>query len=127
MQTATLPRTKHKFGQYFTPKIVADFMIELADIAKSATILEPSCGEGVFLSLLQDKGFSNLTAYEIDEDLAQSFSNVKYESFVSAKINETYDLIIGRGVIHHALDESTGIQAVSLIDRQRASWMTPLR
>ena len=86
---------KNKFGQYFTPKVVADFMIEMADISKNSSILEPSCGEGVFLEILQQKGFTNLTAYEIDEDLAQEFSNVRYESFVSAKINEKFDLIIG--------------------------------
>ena len=94
-QSRAATRTKNKFGQYFTPKVVADFMIELADISKSSTILEPSCGEGIFLKLLQQKGFNNLTAYEIDEDLAQEFSNVRYESFVSAKVNEKFDLIIG--------------------------------
>ena len=95
MEVAVKQITKNKFGQYFTPKVVADFMIEMADISKFSTILEPSCGEGIFLELLQQKGFNNLTAYEIDEDLAQNFSNVRYESFVSAKIDLTFDLIIG--------------------------------
>jgi len=94
-QSWAATRTKNKFGQYFTPKVVADFMIELADIPKNATILEPSCGAGIFLDLLHQKGFNDLTAYEIDEDLAKEFSNVRYESFVSAKINATFDLIIG--------------------------------
>jgi adenine-specific DNA-methyltransferase len=86
---------KNKFGQYFTPKAVADFMIGLADIAFNSKILEPSCGQGIFLDLLKKKGFEDVTAYEIDTDLATDFSNVKYESFVSAKINEKFDLIIG--------------------------------
>lgn len=95
MELAVRQSTKNKFGQYFTPKVVADFMIDLADISANSKILEPSCGEGVFLKLLQDKGFNNLTAYEIDEDLAQDFFNVRYESFVSATIDEKFDLIIG--------------------------------
>ena len=95
MKVEIIQSTKNKFGQYFTPKVVADFMIELADISNDSTILEPSCGEGIFLDLLQQKGFNYLTAYEIDDDLAQEFSNVRYESFVSAKINEKFDLIIG--------------------------------
>lgn len=95
MEIATKNSAKNKFGQYFTPEMVADFMIELADISDNATILEPSCGEGIFLKLFQQKGFLNLTAYEIDEDLAQEFSGVRYESFVSAKIASTFDLIIG--------------------------------
>jgi adenine-specific DNA-methyltransferase len=90
-----ITRSKNKFGQYFTPEIIADFMIELSDISNSSHILEPSCGEGIFLKLFQEKGFCNVSAYEIDEDLAQEFSGVCYESFVSAKIDKTFDLIIG--------------------------------
>ncbi|HRK26241.1 MAG TPA: N-6 DNA methylase [Chitinophagales bacterium] len=95
MEISVKQNTKNKFGQYFTPKVVAEFMIELADIFPSSTILEPSCGEGIFLKLLQQKGFNNLTAYEIDPHLANEFSCVKYESFVSAKIENKFDLVIG--------------------------------
>jgi adenine-specific DNA-methyltransferase len=86
---------KNKYGQYFTPQIVADFMIGLADITQTSKVLEPSCGQGIFLDLLQKRGFENVTAYEIDNYLAKDFPNVRYESFVSAKINEKFDLIIG--------------------------------
>jgi adenine-specific DNA-methyltransferase len=86
---------KNKFGQYFTPKMVADFMIGLADIVPTSKILEPSCGQGIFLELFQQKGFNNVTAYEIDTDLATQFPNVKYESFVTANITDKYNLIIG--------------------------------
>ncbi len=41
--------TKNKYGQYFTPEIIADFMISLADIDSNSKVLEPSCGEGFFL------------------------------------------------------------------------------
>jgi len=95
MQLAEKQNTKNKFGQYFTPKVVADFMIEMANISQNSRILEPSCGEGVFLDLLKQKGFNNLTAFEIDQELAQEFDCVRYESFVSAKIDEKFDLIIG--------------------------------
>ncbi|MFA5556104.1 MAG: N-6 DNA methylase [Flavobacteriaceae bacterium] len=95
MELAVKQNKKNKFGQYFTPKVVANFMIEMASISKSSKILEPSCGEGIFLDLLKQKGFNDLTAYEIDQELAQEFDCVKYESFVSAKIDEKFDLIIG--------------------------------
>ena len=74
MELAVKQSTKNKFGQYFTPKVVADFMIEMADISEKSRILEPSCGEGVFLDLLQQKGFKDLTAFEIDPELAQEFT-----------------------------------------------------
>jgi len=95
MEITTTKKDKNKFGQYFTPDIVADFMIDMANISVNSKILEPSCGQGIFLKLLQEKGFNNLTAYEIDNDLAKEFSNIHYESFVSAKVNEKFDLIIG--------------------------------
>lgn len=56
MELAVKQSTKNKFGQYFTPKVVADFMIEMADISEKSKILEPSCGEGIFLELLKQKG-----------------------------------------------------------------------
>ncbi len=87
---------KNKFGQYFTPEIVANFMVELSSINKEGYILEPCCGEGVFLKNLNDKGFKNIMAYEIDPTLANLFSSqVIYKSFVSENIEEKFDLIIG--------------------------------
>ncbi len=95
MSTTLKQNIKNKFGQYFTPKVVANFMIEMAEISNNSSILEPSCGEGVFLDLLQQKGYNNLTAFEIDQELAQEFDCVNYKSFISAEFNKKYDLIIG--------------------------------
>lgn len=88
-------KPKNKYGQYFTPKIVADFMIDLADINIKSKILEPSAGEGIFISLLQEKAYNDLVGYEIDKELCNQFSFVKNESFVTAKIKDKFDLIIG--------------------------------
>jgi adenine-specific DNA-methyltransferase len=63
-------KSKNKFGQYFTPEIVADFMTDLADITLGSSVLKPSFGKGIFLKLLYKRGFENLTACEIDESLA---------------------------------------------------------
>ncbi len=87
--------TKNKYGQYFTPKMVAEFMVSLADIDFNSRILEPSCGEGVFLDVLTEKGFSNLDAYEVDKELITNFDFINYKSFVSAEITDKFDLIIG--------------------------------
>lgn len=98
-EKVVLENTKNKYGQYFTPKIIADFMIGLANINQDAKILEPSCGEGIFLKSLKEKDFENITAFEIDEELVknlnQNFDTIICESFVSAKINQKFDLIIG--------------------------------
>ncbi len=97
VQSTINKKAKNKYGQYFTPEIIADFMIRLANIDKSSNILEPSCGKGIFIKLLYEKGYKNVTSYELDNNLiSDSFTkNVKNESFVSAKVNEKFDLIIG--------------------------------
>ncbi|MGI6370016.1 MAG: HsdM family class I SAM-dependent methyltransferase [Candidatus Kapaibacterium sp.] len=89
--------SKNKYGQYFTPDIVADFMINLAKINENSKILEPSCGKGIFLELLSKKGYSNISAFELDNQLIpKRFNNIiKNESFVSAKTDKKFDLIIG--------------------------------
>ena len=86
---------KHKYGQYFTPEIVAEFMIDLANITPASKILEPSSGQGVFLDILYKKGYRNISAFEIDRTLGANYDFVRYESFVSANIPEKFDLIIG--------------------------------
>ena len=75
-----------------TPEIVADFMVSLADIPKTARILEPSSGEGIFLSALKKNGWHNITAYEIDPTLAQQ-PEVRNASFVSANITTAFDFL----------------------------------
>lgn len=90
-----MSKAKNKYGQYFTIKSIADFMVKLIDKSTQAKILEPSCGEGVFLSSLEEAGYSNLSAYEIDPSLKNPYKYVKYESFVSSSINEKFDVVIG--------------------------------
>lgn len=86
---------KNKFGQYFTVGPIADFMTGLVRHGCGSRVLEPSCGEGVFLGALKRRGFSNVTAYEIDGALAREWRGVRYESFVSSPLDERFDVVIG--------------------------------
>lgn len=87
-------KDKNKFGQYFTVDAVAAFMVNLIRHNKQAKVLEPSCGEGVFLKNLEKAGFTNIDAYEIDDTLNNPFKYVKYQSFVSSPLDK-YDVVIG--------------------------------
>ncbi len=89
------PARKARYGQYFTIVPIAEFMVSLISKGKSAKILEPSCGKGVFLEALQRHGFSNVKAFEIDKSLALAFPNVKHESFLSTETTDKFDCIIG--------------------------------
>ncbi len=86
---------KNKLAQYFTPTSIVDFMIQLTDVDAHSRILEPACGQGIFLDRLKENGYHNILAYEIDDTLATTYEEVRHESFVSAKISESFDLIIG--------------------------------
>lgn len=66
-------------GRYFTPNLISDFVTEwvLAQEGEIKNILEPSVGEGVFLSsaIKFDKvSESNIIAVEIDEDTSKEAS-----------------------------------------------------
>ncbi|MFZ1323839.1 MAG: N-6 DNA methylase [Candidatus Saccharimonadales bacterium] len=84
-----------QLGQYFTPDFVADFMVSLSTKPKNSRVLEPSCGEGVFLDSLKNAGYTKYTGLEIDGTLDTSKHTVRNESFISAKFDTKFDLIIG--------------------------------
>ena len=85
-----------EFGQFFTPKIIADFMVDLISKPKNAKILEPCAGEGVFLTALTEKGYTNIDAFEIDNKLINRSSvNITYLDYLSVKSPQKYDVIIG--------------------------------
>lgn len=86
---------KNKFGQYFTPQNMADFMIRLTSKKASEWVLEPSAGEGVFIKLLNARGYENIVGYEIDPKLAEKFDCVRCESFISAEPKRKFALVIG--------------------------------
>ena len=86
---------KNKYGQYFTPQSMADFMVRLSSKKESEWVLEPSAGEGVFIKLLHSRGRRNIVGYEIDPELAKNFDCVRCESFISAEPKRKFALAIG--------------------------------
>lgn len=88
---------KNKYGQYFTPRNVAEFMVELLETKKDGAVLEPSCGEGIFLDVLSDKGYKNIEGVEYDKDLViNSKHRVSYGDYLlNESLENKYDAIIG--------------------------------
>lgn len=86
---------KNKYGQYFTIDLIAEFMVNLISKQKDSRVLEPSCGKGVFLKYLIKSGFTNISAYEIDNKLKSDYKFIKYKSFLSVPTDEKYDIVIG--------------------------------
>ncbi|MFX1586820.1 MAG: Eco57I restriction-modification methylase domain-containing protein [Promethearchaeota archaeon] len=105
----------NSIGQIFTPEYIAEFMVEnivklikdnnlFKNKRQSLTdlrILEPSAGRGVFLKVLIENKFSDITAYETDINLKhrliKSYPTIKFkfENFLGSDLNDSYDIIIG--------------------------------
>jgi len=96
-------------GQIFTPSYIAEFMVRniISFITKSRKdpsnlrVLEPSVGEGIFLKYLLKFNFSDITAYEMDDNLKDtllnSYPNIDFifDNFLGSNPNEKFDIIIG--------------------------------
>lgn len=99
-------------GAYYTPLQLANAMVGLFASQNISTILEPSCGDGVFLDALQNLNLLNkvdkLTAVEIEADEAEKVRD-RYSEFEQIEVctedffdfynrvlgKEQYDLILG--------------------------------
>jgi len=102
---------KNRLSQIFTPDYIAEFMVKNIKLHFSATlsnssidkikILEPSAGRGIFLKHILGEGFTDITAYELDQNLKtfllKNYPNVefKFENFLGSDANGKFDIIIG--------------------------------
>ena len=99
-------------GAYYTPLQLANAMVSLVASKNITNVLEPSCGDGVFLDSLASlnliNDIPNITAVEIEPDEAEKISNT-YKNNANVHVlnedfldfyqqvygKETYDLILG--------------------------------
>ncbi len=83
-------------GVYYTPLQLAKAIVNIADIPNKATVLEPSCGDGVFLDAICDVGkldaCGKIVAIEIDAQEAAT-ARWRYEKRKNVKI-ETSDFFV---------------------------------
>lgn len=86
---------KEKYGQYMTPPIMTKFMCSLLENRKNMRILEPCAGNGAFVYNLMENGYSNIDAFEIDEELINNKKVIKNLNFLEVDTNVKYDVVIG--------------------------------
>ena len=70
-------------GAYYTPLQLADAMVELFASQNISTVLEPSCGDGVFLDALQNLNLLN----KVDKLTAVKSNLTKPIKFVIGILN----------------------------------------
>jgi hypothetical protein len=96
-------------GGFYTPPIIADFILRWAFTdTKGADILEPSCGDGIFLKQLKRNGFQfkSLKAIELDTIEYEKSNTIASEIKNTTVINfdfleycnntkEKFDIVVG--------------------------------
>ena len=86
----------NRMGQVFTPSNIVNLMVEL--IKNKGAVLEPSAGDGAFLSALSER---DVDAVELSPVLYERlcvrypFANVQYGDFFDLSISKKYSTIIG--------------------------------
>lgn len=89
-------REKNEYGQYFTPLDIAESMVQLILSPRNSRILEPSCGEGIFLDVLKANGYTNIQGIEVDTRLSNLGNHkVAHSSFLTWDEQSKFDVIIG--------------------------------
>lgn len=85
-----------RLGQYFTPRPVADLMVDIVQSDPGVDVLDPCSGAGVFVRALEGAGYEDVEAVEIDPEIcSDSDYPVRNEDFLKTSADETYDVIIG--------------------------------
>ena len=94
-------------GGFYTPNKIASFILKWAfNGRKDIDILEPSCGDGVFLREIQEGkyGYNSFLGIELDEDEAQKArnTNLAKSEILNTDFHEycintekKFDLVIG--------------------------------
>lgn len=124
-------------GAYYTPLQLVDAIVNLFVSENICSILEPSCGDGIFLESLKKsdkiKSLNKLTAIEIDsveakkvKEFLKDNKNVSilckdfFDYFDEYKDKEEYDLILGNPPYiryQYLTEHQRGLQSKILTDQ----------
>jgi type I restriction enzyme M protein len=62
------PQTNKTLGQFWTPPAIAEFMLEIVKFDPLWKVIDPACGEGIFLLKAAERGGSMLVGVDIDPE-----------------------------------------------------------
>lgn len=97
-------REEKVLGQFFTPKEVADFILEfvLLNQSKKNKAIDPSCGDGIFLRGLMEKGFKETVGIDVDKGVLNSIpEDIKSRTLILNKnglltnVGKNFDVVVG--------------------------------
>ena len=59
---------QRQLGQYWTPEVLVDFMLDIAQFQPDWKVIDPACGEGVFLKRALERGAQQVVGIDIDPE-----------------------------------------------------------
>lgn len=117
-------------GAFYTPDALAVFILKWGVTKQDLDILEPSCGDGVFLKLLKEKKYkyNSITAIELENIELEKAQNYKLNkaSYINDDFHhycnttdEKYDLIVGNPpyIRYQYFKEEQQVEAGKIFDR----------
>ena len=112
-------------GAYYTPLQLADAMVGLFSYADISTVLEPSCGDGIFIDRLLniDTQIQSITVIEVEPDEAEKVAN-RYRdndsiSVITGDFFEFYDNNLEQEYFDLILGNPPYIRYQYLTEKQR--------
>ena len=95
--TGEYSRTKHDFGQFDTPDVLAERAFSLADVRPGMSVLEPSAGVGNIAKAARQFG-GMLTCWEIDQKRAIKLEGIAHSlnvgDFLAADPSPVFDRVV---------------------------------
>jgi adenine-specific DNA-methyltransferase len=118
-------------GGFYTPEPIAAFILKWGiNGVASYDILEPSCGDGIFLEQLKEQNhiFNKVTAIEFDEIEAEKADSINLENktiintdfhIYCNETNERFDFVVGNPpyIRYQYFDEEQQREATKIFDR----------
>ena len=118
-------------GGFYTPEAVAAFILKWGINGSSGfDVLEPSCGDGVFIEQLKENNhkFNSITAIEFDDLEAAKADNIKLDKktvingdfhLFCNETSERFDLVIGNPpyIRYQYFDEKQQKEAIKVFSR----------
>lgn len=76
-------------GGYYTPEILADFIVKNIEVGNKLNILEPSCGDGVFLESIKE----NIDISKIKRVDAIEIESIESQKVIDKKLGKKFNVI----------------------------------
>jgi adenine-specific DNA-methyltransferase len=133
IENATVEKLR---GGFYTPEPIAAFILKWGINGSSDyEILEPSCGDGVFLEQLKENKhkFKTVTAIEFDEIEANKADNIKLNKktvvntdfhLYCNETTERFDLVVGNPpyIRYQYFDEDQQKEAIKIFNRAKLKY-----